>query len=95
MLFTTSSSKRDLLELASLGDFLRESSSTMGFYKARKGAENIQKNGTTKSEDRSASEDDGREDFCLRRIEDEIGILKDSFCFARRAFDSFYKSNVA
>lgn len=81
--------------MASLGDFLKECSSSMGLYKVLESCDKILEESAIRSKGDYASESDGREDICLSRIEDEISILKDSLCFARRAFDSFYKSNVA
>lgn len=95
MLINIFSSKKDLPKLASLGDFLKECSSAMGLYKVLESCEMILEESTIRSKSDSASQSDGREDISLSRIEDEIGNLKDSLCFARRAFDSFYKRNVA
>lgn len=67
----------------------------MGLYKVLESCENILDYSAMRSQVGSTSEGEGREGFSLSRAEDEIGILKDSLCFARRAFNAFYKRDLA
>lgn len=83
----TSSSKGDLQHLVYLCDFLKRSASAIGFYEVRECCGNIKKGGVMSSGDSSALV--GVEVPCLSCIQGEIGTLKDSICFARRAIDSY------
>jgi len=82
----------DLVDLSSLGHFLKGSSATIGLIKVKDSCEKIQHYGQQK--DAAGIKDEDDKDVCLKRIKDTISVLKRDFDEAERILTNFYNSET-
>ena len=86
---TTNSEKRDLVQLSSLGHFLKGSSATLGMTKVKDSCEKIQHFGAHKSAD--GSKDVPDDDECLESLKKTIKQAKVEFAEVEKRLRKFYE----